>query len=180
MAPKDEAGGDRIRHLPIVLDRDLFLRKLHRHLTGALEDVIGRDEVAGLLSLVGQKLGDDIGASYKAALGVSRMTRAELTLVLVDIKRRIGGDFALVEEGPTNLVLEGGVCPFGDEVVGRPVMCMMSSNVFGAIVAQHLGYARVVVERSIADGNEGCRLVVHLEPGDGTVPVVGREYFGDA
>jgi predicted ArsR family transcriptional regulator len=180
MDPKDEAGDDRIRHLPIVLDRDLFLRKLHRHLTGALEDVIGRDEVAGLLSLVGQKLGDDIGASYKAALGVPRMTRADLALVLVDLKRRIGGDFTLVDEGPTNLVLEGGVCPFGEEVVGRPVMCTMTSNLFGAIVARHLGYARVVIERSIAVGSETCRLVVHLEPGDGTGPLVGREYFGDA
>jgi predicted ArsR family transcriptional regulator len=180
MDPKDEARDDRIRHLPIVLDRDLFLRKLHRHLTGALEDVIGRDEVAGLLSLVAQKLGDDLGASYTAALGVRRMTRADLTMVLVDLKRRIGGDFHVVEESAANLVLEGGVCPFGEEVVGRPVMCTMTSNLFGAIVAQHLGYARVVVERSIAAGNEGCRLVVHLEPGDGASQVLGREYFGDA
>ena len=132
------------------------------------------------MSLVGQQLGDEIGASYMAAFGVSRMTRAQLADVLVDLKRRIGGDFRVVDESATDLVLEGGTCPFGEEVVGRPMMCTMTSNLFGAIIAKHLGYARVVVEKSIALGNEGCRLVVHLEPGDAAEPVVGREYFGEA
>jgi predicted ArsR family transcriptional regulator len=179
MAANDDATHEHLRRLPIVLDRDVFLRKLHRHLTGALEDVIGRDEVAGLLSLVGQKLGEEIGASYTAALGDAPLTRAEIADVLVDVKRRLGGDFHVVES-PTAVVLEGTICPFGEEVLGRPVMCTMTSNLLGAIVAQQLGYARVVVERSIAGGDDGCRLVVHLEPGDAAGAVVGREYFGDA
>jgi predicted ArsR family transcriptional regulator len=179
MAPDDTAPSRPTRRLPIVLDRDLFLRKLHRHLTGALEDVIGPDELAGLLSLVGQTLGEEIGATYKAAFDGSPMTRAQLADVLVDLKQRIGGDFHVVDDSASHIALEGAICPFGEEVQGRPMMCTMTSNLIGAIVAENLGYARVVVERSIAAGDEGCRVVVHLRPGDGAAPPVGREYFGD-
>lgn len=41
-------------------------------------------------------------------------------------------------------------CPFGDKVIGHPALCMMTSNVFGSIAADNLGYAKVVVEEAIA------------------------------
>jgi hypothetical protein len=53
---------------------------------------------------------------------------------------------------------------------------MMMSNVFGAITAQNLGYARVAIEKSIATGDAGCRVIVYLKPTD--CPEAGtREYF---
>jgi hypothetical protein len=53
---------------------------------------------------------------------------------------------------------------------------MMTSNVFGSIAAQNLGYARVEVQESIAMGHAGCRVVVHLRPSAVTEPDA-REYF---
>ena len=44
---------------------------------------------------------------------------------------------------------------------------MMTSNVFGVIAAENLGYARVVLEETIATGSPGCRVVVHLKPDEG-------------
>jgi hypothetical protein len=53
---------------------------------------------------------------------------------------------------------------------------MMTSNVFGYIGAENLGYAGVALERTIAQGHDGCRVVVHLRPRD-DAPSGVREYF---
>jgi hypothetical protein len=56
-------------------------------------------------------------------------------------------------------------------------MCMMTSNVFGGIAADNLGYAKVVLEETIAGGAPGCRVVVHLKPTPEAEAATGREYF---
>jgi hypothetical protein len=66
-------------------------------------------------------------------------------------------------------------CPFGDKVIGRESMCMMTSNVFGHIAAQNLGYARIELQDTIARGGVGCRVVLHLRPDAETG--FGKEYF---
>ena len=71
-------------------------------------------------------------------------------------------------------------CPFADKVLGRPSMCMMTSNVFGSIAAENLGYAKVVLQETIAQGHPGCRVVVHLKPTAEADAAEGREYFAAA
>lgn len=162
--------------LAVPLERDVFLRSLIRELSGTLQDVVGLEEASGFISVVGQRIGDQINADYKAALQVSSLTRSQVADVLVDLKRRINGDFYVIEESDKHIVLGNRACPFADKVVGRPSMCMMTSNVFGVIAAENLGYARVVLEETIATGSSGCRVVVHLQP-EADAPPVGREYF---
>ena len=163
----------------LPLERDLFLRTLLRHLTGTLQDVVGVQEAAGFVSVVGQKMGDDLNVLYAEALQVSKLTRDQVVHVLVDLKRRIEGDFYVIEENEDRIVLGNRACPFGDKVIGRPALCMMTSNVFGRIAAENLGYAKVALEQAIARGDEGCRVVVHLKPTASAEAADGREYFGD-
>jgi predicted ArsR family transcriptional regulator len=163
--------------LSIPLERDGFLRTLLRELAGTLQDVVGLEEASGFISVVGQRVGDQINAEYRQALGVGALTRAQVAGVLVDLKRRIQGDFFVVEEDDGRIVLGNRACPFAEKVVGRPALCMMTSNVFGVIAAENLGYARVVIEQAIARGDAGCRVVVYLRPGDPDQPAAGREYF---
>ncbi|MFZ5476166.1 MAG: methanogen output domain 1-containing protein [Myxococcota bacterium] len=165
--------------MDIPLERDLFLRTLVRHLAGTLQDVVGLEEAAGFITVVGQKMGEEIDASYRAALGVPRLSRAQIAEVLVDLKRRIKGDFYVIEETDEKIVLGNRACPFGDKVVGRPSMCMMTSNVFGSIASANAGYAKVSLEETIAQGHAGCRVVVWLRPTPEAEAAVGREYFGD-
>ncbi len=56
-------------------------------------------------------------------------------------------------------------------------MCMMTSNVFGTIAAQNLGYARVDLDKTIANGDKECRVVVHLKPAEKSQQRIGREYY---
>ena len=76
------------------------------------------------------------------ACEVTVLSRRQLAEVLVDLKRRIEGQFYIIEESDDRIVLGNCACPFGDKVIGRPSMCMMTSNVFGVIAAENLGYAK--------------------------------------
>lgn len=166
-----------IREAPVNLERDVFLRTLIRELSGTLQEVVGVEQAAGFVSVVGQRIGDHINLSYRNALGVDKLSKEQVAEVLVDLKRRIKGDFFVIEQTDDKIVFGNRVCPFEDKVIGRPSMCMMTSNVFGTIAAENTGYAKVSLEETIAEGAKGCRVVVYLKPQQEPVPVPGREYF---
>lgn len=166
-----------IAELAVPLERDVFLRTMLRELSGSLQDIVGVEEASGFISVVGQALGDEINAQYRTAAGVDQFDHAQVADVLVDLKRRIQGDFTLTSVTEDQLDLLNGRCPFGDKVLGRPALCMMTSNVFGTIAAENLGYARVVLHETIANGDGRCRVSVHLHPDGGVSVDHGREYF---
>lgn len=177
MATDSTLERKRASALAIPLERDVFLRTLIRELSGTLQDVVGLEEASGFVSVVGQKVGEQINHDYKAALQVTGMDRAQVAEVLVDLKRRIRGDFYVIEEDEEKIVLGNRACPFAEKVVGRPAMCMMTSNVFGVIAAENLGYAKVELQQTIAEGSAGCRVVVYLQPTARAQATKGREYF---
>lgn len=166
-----------IRDLDLDLERDVFLRTLLRELSGTLQDVVGLQEASGFISVVGQTMGRQIGEGYRLALDTPRLTREQVAEVLVDLKRRIQGDFYIIEQDDEKIVLGNRRCPFAEKVVGRPAMCMMTSNVFGSIAADNLGYAKVELQETIAEGHPGCRVVVYLKPTPEAERAQGREYF---
>ena len=161
----------------VPLERDPFLRSILRELTGTLQDVVGLEEASGFISVVGQNIGSAIDRDYRTALQVDALSREQVASVLVDLKRRIQGDFYIVEQSDEKIVFGNRQCPFEDKVQGRPALCMMTSNVFGVIAAGNLGYAKVGIEESIAAGAPGCRVVVYLRPTAEAEAAPGREYF---
>ena len=166
-----------INELAIPLERDAFLRNLLRHLAGTLQKVVGLEEASGFVSVVGQEMGEEINRTYKNALAVSNLSREQVGEVLVDLKRRIQGDFYIIEQDDEKIVLGNRACPFAEKVIGRPALCMMTSNVFGSIAADNLGYSKVVVEQAIARGDEECRVIVYLKSTPEAQASQGREYF---
>jgi predicted ArsR family transcriptional regulator len=180
--------GDQIRVADLDLSREPFFGAMIGALAGSLQDVIGLDGASGFISLVGQRVGATIDSGYRRALALERLNREQVAAVLVDLKRRIGGDFYVIEQDDDKIVLGNRACPFGDQVTGRPSLCMMTSNVFGRIAAENLGYGKVVLEETIAAGAAGCRVVVWLRPGvdragtDSAAanPQSRHEYFGAA
>ncbi len=166
-----------ISELAIPLERDVFLRNLLRHLAGILQNVVGLQEASGFVSVVGQEMGEEINRTYKNALAVSSLSRQQVGEVLVELKRRIQGDFFVIEEDDDKIVLGNRACPFGEKVIDRPALCMMTSNVSGSIAADNLGYSKVVIAQAIARGDAGCRGVVYLKPTPEAQSSQGREYF---
>jgi predicted ArsR family transcriptional regulator len=167
----------KISELNTGLDRDVFLRSLVRELAGTLEEVVGLEEASGYISVVGRAIGEQINHGYRQALRLDRLSRSQVAEVLVDLKRRIQGDFYVIEETDGKIVLGNRLCPFADKVLNRPSMCMMTSNVFGHIAAENLGYGKVELRRTIAEGHPECQVVVYIAPSPEAEAAPGREYF---
>ncbi|WP_430009902.1 methanogen output domain 1-containing protein [Methylophaga lonarensis] len=164
-------------NLDLPLERDFFMRCLARHLSGTLENIIGLAEAEGFISVVGQGIGDEINQLYREALNVEKIPRDQLAAVLVDLKQRIQGNFAVEHDEGAEILLTSTSCPFGDKVVGRESLCMMTSNVFGTICAENTHYAKVVLEKTIARGDAGCKVRVFLEDTEASEKQNGIEYF---
>jgi predicted ArsR family transcriptional regulator len=163
--------------LDLPVDRDSFLRALLGNLADALEGVIGLRDASGFVSIVGQRIGEDLSENYRKALHKKRLSRAEVAEALVDFERRIHGDFYVIEQDDEKIVLGNRACPFAERVYGHPSLCMMTSGTFGVIAAQNLGYARVDLEKMIAQGHRGCRVVIYLKPPADSARGEGREYY---
>lgn len=166
-----------LRELDVPLERDVFLRTLIRELSGTLQDIVGLQEAEGFVAVVGERMGRQFDDMYRRALQLLKLDRHHVAKVLVDLKARIQGDFYVISEDDDKIVLGNRACPFAEKVVGRPAMCMMTSNVFGSIAARNLGYAKVALEKTIAAGDPECRVTVYLQPTVDTELVEGREYF---
>ncbi len=163
--------------LNLELEHDNFMQELLHHLTGVLQDVVGEAEAAGFISIVGQKMGDDINKNYRQALMVSNLNREQVTAAMVDLKRRIKGNFSLVSEDAEKIVLQTNSCPFAEKIIDRPSLCMMTSNVLGTIAAENLGYAKVHLAQTIAQGDAGCRVEIYLQHNDEAEAASGNEYY---
>ncbi len=172
-----EVSEQTVDTLSVPLEREGFFGTLIRELSGTLQDLVGLEEASGFISVVGQTMARQINQEYKSALKLSRLSREQVAEVLVDLKKRIKGDFYVIEQSDEKIVFGNRVCPFGDKVIDRPSMCMMTSNVFGSIAADNLGYAKVELQETIANGDSRCRVVVYLEYTEEGEEAVGREYF---
>lgn len=161
----------------IPFDRDLFLRNLLRELTGTLEDVIGIDDAAGFVGVVGQHVGEWMNAEYLAALGEIPNDPDLVASILVDLKRRIQGDFYILSTDEEKIVLGNRACPFGDKVKGATSLCMMTSNIFGTVTAENLGYAKICLDETIASGCPECRVTVYFRDCDNAKSANGNEYY---
>jgi hypothetical protein len=121
----------------VSLERDVFLRTLIRELAGTLQDVVGLEEASGFISVVGQRMGTQINEDYKAALSVSKLNRSQVADVLVDLKRRIQGEFFIIEETDDKIVLGN----HGAEVL--PFYARTGNlDCLGLIVSQRLPVAK--------------------------------------
>ena len=161
----------------VPLERDLFLRKLLRELTGTLEDVVGLEDAQGYVATVGSAMGVWVDEQYRKALSVDHLNLGQVAKVFVDLKGRIGGDFYIKSLDEDRIVIGNRNCPFGEMAHDRPSLCMMTSNVFGRIAADNLGYARVELNDTIAQHADECHIVVHLKP-DADIEADAREYYG--
>lgn len=167
--------GERLK--TVALNETGFLRKFIRHITGTLEDVVGLHESAGFVATVAQRMGEQINETYRQSLGLERLSLEHVTQVFLDLQKRINGNFSVTHEDDEKIVVTGCACPFGKDVLNRPSLCAMTSNTLAVIAAENLGYAKVSIEKSIAQGDSGCRIVMYLKNTPEAGKAEGREFF---
>ncbi|MGX1788598.1 methanogen output domain 1-containing protein [Bosea sp. NPDC055332] len=166
-----------IGSLDIDFDHHGLFSTLLADMVDLLETIAGVEDACAYVSSIAARLGADIEQQYKTALGVQNLSRNQLIGVLLDLKNRAGGAFSLIEEDDDQVVFSNCACPLGKAATNHPSLCMLTSNIFGRMAANAVGYAAVDLEQTIARGDGACRVVLHLkrtELGPDT-----REYFRD-
>lgn len=161
----------------IPLKIDYFLQKLLSYLAETLEDTVGLEDASGLISVVGNLMGEEINQYYHQVFKNQNLTPEQVGAIMVDLKRRIDGDFYLIEVDEEKIVLGNRRCPLSHLVEGHVSLCMMTSSVFGVIASQNLGYAKVILEQTIAKGDQGCRVIVYYKPTAAANLASGKEYY---
>lgn len=151
--------------IDVPLNQTAFFNSIIRSLSGTLETTVGLEDAEAFITTVGAELSDQIGEDYARALGRNKHNIQQLADVLVDLKARIGGKFRLVSISEDEIILANAECPFGDKVAARPSLCMMTTTVFGRLVAESNGYARVKIDEAIATGASQCLVRISLRPG---------------
>jgi predicted ArsR family transcriptional regulator len=156
------------------LDKTGFYLEMIATLTSSLERVIGYEDAEGYFALVGSEMGADLFNTYCAEAKMSDLPIEKIAEVLINLKTHIDGGFSIesIEDGKITLVNTR--CPFGEKAFGRQSLCMMTSSVLGTISSAAAGQANVDIQRSLAAGDTGCRVVVHLNQPDAP----GKRYFG--
>jgi hypothetical protein len=164
------------RALEIPLNRDVFTRTLIRELAGALEDVVGIEEASGYISIVGSAIGEQINQGYRRAYEVSSLSREQ-------VARRAGRSEAshsgqLLRHRGTR----GKDCPRQYGLPVRREGHRATVDVHDDLErirpyrAENLGYGKVELQRTIAEGHPECRVVVYLRPTAEAEKAEGREY----
>jgi hypothetical protein len=132
-----------------------------------------------MVAEIGERTGEQLNIYYRAALKSTQLTREQVAAAMVDLKRRIEGDFYVIEQTADKIVLGNRACPFGAKVKDRPALCMMTSSVFGTLTSRNVGYAKVELRETIARHAPECRIVVYLKPGPEAEAAPGREFARD-
>ena len=169
-------SGQSLSSSPQSLTREQFLSNLICELTGLLEQLAGKEDSDGLISLVGQSLARWINDLYRKSYDVEKLDFDQVCHTLVDLKRRINGGFHIVSADREKIVLRSNTCPFGDKVIGHESLCMTTSNVFGVIASDNLGYSKVSLHETIARRAPECEIVVYLRDSPEANADTGREY----
>ena len=177
MTPSIADTSPDIGALDIDFDHHGLFNTLVADMAELLGSIAGVEDACAYVSGIAARLGTDIEKQYKAALGVQHLSRDQLIEVLIDLKKRAGGAFSVIERDEDRVVFGNCSCPLGRAAGNHPSLCMVTSNIFGRLSANAVGYAAVDLEETIARGAPQCRVVLHLkrtEPGPET-----REYFRD-
>jgi predicted ArsR family transcriptional regulator len=147
----------------VDLNAEGFFGDIVALLAGNLQETFGLEDTAAFVAAVGGSLGSEISRKYAEGRPLDRSERAAvIAAVCVDLKSRLGGAFEVESVDEDRIVFVNSRCPFAERVLGRPSLCMMTTNVFGRVAADRAGYASVQVEEAIALGDPACRVVVRL------------------
>ncbi len=160
--PHLDSFSNHLQSLPIDLQQSDFFCTIVTELASLIEDTVGLKQAEGFITTVGLRMGKTIAKKYSGHAPGPGADLEALAAVLIDLKRRIHGDFYVIDIAQSHILLGNSRCPFGEGVTGRTSLCMMTTNVFGRIAADASGYARVSVMESIAAGAEHCRVLIDL------------------
>lgn len=126
------------------------------------------------ITQIGLSAGTCFEVAYREEFGiVGSLTKEQYVDLILAIKNKIGGKFSRISSGEGYIRVVNTQCPFGESIKQTPELCAMTSSVFGGIAASNFGYAKVILEASIAGGSATCDVSIYMDP------VIAESLVGD-
>ncbi len=158
--------------------RESFLKALTVEVAHAVESEHGPAVAEQTVATVGATVGRQMETAFRVQHDLQdALTSHQIADLFVGLKAAIGGTFDVASIDDDKIVLENGVCPFGDAVKEAPSLCRMTSSVFGGIAARNSNNdVAVHLEERIAVGDPRCRVIVYLTPPPNEIEVFVHRY----
>ena len=153
-----QLGMTKLWYVPVTLSKEGYLKDLTLNISAEFNDEASRRKIKRAAISIAK----DIGEMYKRFHGVEKLNYSQVVDSLIDAQRKIGGNFAFAERGEDVIVFKNIKCPFGERVRKAPGLCATTSALCGVMVARNLGYSKVVLKRTIAEGSNECLIYVYL------------------
>lgn len=135
------------------------------------------DKPINRIEQLGLNAGSCFEEAYREERGlVGPLDHSQYRNLIVEIKNKIGGGFSPASSEPGTVRVVNTRCPFGEAVRHAPELCQMTSSVFGGIAAHNFGYAKVILEKRIAVGDDMCEVCIHTDPNQAQQYQGGDEY----
>lgn len=140
-----------------------FLQTFVLELMDVCEET-GPSQAEQIIERIARSAGRFFEEAFRAEYGIEgALDREGYADLILGLKNKIGGNFSLVSSDAACIRVVSSRCPFGAGVQNSPELCRMTSSVFGGIAARNFGYAKVVLEKRIALGHEGCAVAIYLD-----------------
>ncbi|MFO1419316.1 MAG: sigma 54-interacting transcriptional regulator [Methylotetracoccus sp.] len=158
-----------------------FLQTFVLELMDVCEEA-GLSQTEQLIERIARSAGRFFEEAFRRECGLAGpLDRNDYADLILGLKNKIGGHFSLVSSDADCIRVVSCRCPFGEGVRNSPELCRMTSSVFGGIAARNFGYARVVLDRRIALGHDGCAVSIYLNPAAaGARPGIDYGHLDDA
>ncbi|MCX7338572.1 MAG: methanogen output domain 1-containing protein [Alphaproteobacteria bacterium] len=161
-----------------LTDKVFFLSTILEELVGAIESLVGFEEAAGLMHIVGHNIAEKVHPHSEEG---HLLTADQALSIFNDCMKAKGGEAYLLSPDPDKRVIKIKECLFGKEhVKNHPSLCKLTTSILGRFIAQNHGYSRIEIKETIAQGCAECHINIDLKPSSDTESSHGIEFFGDA
>lgn len=151
-------GMAKIWYIPVDLNRIRFLKEM---MVGMCQN-IEVNQLKEAINKTSTQIGKDISELYRRFHNSPKLTKSQLIDSIIDAMNKLGAKFSLVTENEERITFRNSTCLFGHDIKKCPILCMTTSNIIGTIVAENLGYGKVELKRTIAQGNTEDIINVYL------------------
>jgi len=170
-----QLGMAKLWYIPVNISEGTFLRRIINDLAANLE----KKDPKSIVNKVGFNVGEHIEELYKGFYGVEKLNLDQFSEVIIDVEKKIGGDFSIVEISKDKVVIKNTKCPFGEGVKKNPNLCYITSNILGVLAAKYFDYGKVCMKKTIATDSDYCDMVVYLKKTKESEKDKGKEYSAE-
>jgi predicted ArsR family transcriptional regulator len=164
-----QLGMSKLWYIPVNINDKEFLRSMLLGTISSLDENTSKEAIRKSAL----KIAKNIEELYKRFYDVEKLNLDQFCEAVVDVEKKIGGEFKVVEKSNNRVIFRVLSCP----LTKCPGMCTVTSTILGTLAAKSFGYSKVILKKTIARGSDNCYIIVHLKKSEESEKEKTTEYF---